>query len=641
MNVHGVLSRLRAVKQTGNARWEALCPAHEADGGSHKPSLSISVGEGGRTLMHCLAGCSTSAVLGKIGLREADLFDDSHKAKPGKPAERKQVAEYDYRDAGGNLLFQVVRFEPKGFRQRRPDGTGDWTWSLGDVRRVLYRLPELLAADPAQWVFIAEGEKDVDNLMNIGLTATTNPGGSMKWARLSDDSALAGRRVCIIADKDDPGRRHAADVARRLYGKATEVKVLELPGDGVKDASDWAAEFRDAADEETLRAELLAMTDAAPAGIPDDLPDGDEAPAIVQPAFLTPAELLTRFPSQEEEIIFGLLRRGEVGNLVSAPKMNKSWLLMHLGLSVALGADFLTFRTRPGRVLLLDYELAAGTLAKRLASVMAHLRITPAQVDDNLAIEPLRAKRLDIDALAGYFHALPAGRFDMVILDPLFEIFPRDMDENSNTALAEVYRTLRLYAKQLHAAIVVCHHLSKGSQADKSITDLGAGAGSQSRAADCHLAIRPHAKDDAGVLSGVVRSFPPFEPFAIRWRFPLWELAPDLDPEDLRRAGKRTRPAKEPVEAEPPKAPYDVQRFAADFLTGEPQWRDAILSAAKRGGVSNQHLAGTLLCEAEAVGLAHRWKLPKDTRGYYANQKQPRLDASETNKQTKNPPVPP
>jgi len=447
--------------------------------------------------------------------------------------------------------------------------------------------------------------------------------------------------VCIIADKDDPGRRHAADVARRLYGKAAEVKVLELPGDGVKDASDWAAEFRDAADEETLRAELLAMTDAAPAGIPDDLPDGDEAPAIVQPAFLTPAELLARFPSQEEEIIFGLLRRGEVGNLVSAPKMNKSWLLMHLGLSVALGADFLTFRTRPGRVLLLDYELAAGTLAKRLASVMAHLRITPAQVDDNLAIEPLRAKRLDIDALAGYFHALPAGRFDMVILDPLFEIFPRDMDENSNTALAEVYRTLRLYAKQLHAAIVVCHHLSKGSQADKSITDLGAGAGSQSRAADCHLAIRPHAKDDAGVLSGVVRSFPPFEPFAIRWRFPLWELAPDLDPEDLRRAGKRTRPAKEPVEAEPPKAPYDVQRFAADFLTGEPQWRDAILSAAKRGGVSNQHLAGTLLCEAEAVGLAHRWKLPKDTRGYYANQKQPRLDASETNKQTKNPPSTP
>src|SRR5262245_3843677 len=54
------------------------------------------------------------------------------------------VATYDYRDESGTLLFQVVRYEPKDFRSRRPDGTGGWVWNLNGVRRILYRLPEIL-----------------------------------------------------------------------------------------------------------------------------------------------------------------------------------------------------------------------------------------------------------------------------------------------------------------------------------------------------------------------------------------------------------------------------------------------------------------------------------------------------------------
>src|SRR6516165_5667843 len=93
----------------------------------------------------------------------------------------KIVKTYDYRDEIGELLFQVVRFEPKDFRQRRPGGCG-WIWKLGDARRVLYLLPELVKAVAAgQTIYIPEGEKDVDNLRAIGLAATTNPGGIKKW----------------------------------------------------------------------------------------------------------------------------------------------------------------------------------------------------------------------------------------------------------------------------------------------------------------------------------------------------------------------------------------------------------------------------------------------------------------------------
>lgn len=152
---------------------------------------------------------------------------------------RRIVACYDYVDEAGHLLFQVVRYQPKDFRQRRPNAKGGWAWSLGDVRRVLYRLPELVAADPTEPIFIVEGEKDVDRLRGLGLAATTSPQGAGKWTKC-DRAALAGRHVVILPDNDQPGRQHAQEIAHDLAGKAASVRVLELPGLPPKgDVSDW------------------------------------------------------------------------------------------------------------------------------------------------------------------------------------------------------------------------------------------------------------------------------------------------------------------------------------------------------------------------------------------------------------------
>jgi 5S rRNA maturation endonuclease (ribonuclease M5) len=197
------------------------CPAHD----DRNPSLSISEGENS-TLLHCHAGCSVESICAALGIEVRELSLDN------KPDPRI-VAIYDYMDEVAGLLYQVVRFDPKDFRQRRPDGNGGWIWSLNGTRRVLYRLPEVLKAKS---VLVVEGEKDCESARTFGLVATCNAAGAGKW-REEYSELLRGKRVAVIADADEPGRKHAQQVATSLYGKAESVKVLELPD--AKDLAEW------------------------------------------------------------------------------------------------------------------------------------------------------------------------------------------------------------------------------------------------------------------------------------------------------------------------------------------------------------------------------------------------------------------
>lgn len=248
-----VRSLLKGVKRNGTG-YVALCPAHN----DRQPSLSLSEGDDCRALLICHRGCEFEAILGALGLKAADLFASSRNGNPG----RRIIATYDYLNGNRELLFQVVRFDPKDFRQRRPHENGGWKWSLKGVSRILYRLPELLAAPIDEWIFVVEGEKDADNLAKIGMVTTTCPQGAGKWRKLSDDTVLNGRRVAIIADRDVPGRSHAEDVAQRLHGRVAELRALELPGKG-KDASDWLAAGGTVA-------QLRELVEAAPFYAPHD-----------------------------------------------------------------------------------------------------------------------------------------------------------------------------------------------------------------------------------------------------------------------------------------------------------------------------------------------------------------------------------
>ena len=149
------------------------------------------------------------------------------------------VARYPYRDEQGTLLFEVVRFQPKRFAQRRPDGRGGWIWGLDSAQRVPYRLPELLSTVGV--VHVTEGEKDAERLTDLGLTATCNPGGAGNW-RPEFSQYLTGRDVVILPDNDGPGLAHADSVARSLYPVAKSVRIVWLSGVPEKgDVTDWLA----------------------------------------------------------------------------------------------------------------------------------------------------------------------------------------------------------------------------------------------------------------------------------------------------------------------------------------------------------------------------------------------------------------
>jgi AAA domain len=170
---------------------------------------------------------------------------------PALPAEI--VATYDYRDECGELLFQVVRRADKSFVQRRPDGRGGWTWGLGETRRVVYRLPELMehvGSGSREPIYIAEGEKDVEAIAAAGAVATCNPMGALKWSDDYSESFMGARSVVIVADRDEAGRAHARavrDSLARVAGVAREEIAVREAAEG-KDAADHLAAGRKLAD---------------------------------------------------------------------------------------------------------------------------------------------------------------------------------------------------------------------------------------------------------------------------------------------------------------------------------------------------------------------------------------------------------
>jgi AAA domain len=165
-------------------------------------------------------------------------------------------AAFDYKDENGQLLFQVCRGPDKGFRQRRPNGKG-WIWDIKGVRRVLYRLPELLAESGT--IFVPEGEKHVDALRKLGLRATCNSQGAGKWkAEYQYEDCLRAADVVILPDNDKVGQDHATTIANALHGVAARVRVLNLPDLPPKgDVIDWLASGG-------TKDQLLVLADGTP-----------------------------------------------------------------------------------------------------------------------------------------------------------------------------------------------------------------------------------------------------------------------------------------------------------------------------------------------------------------------------------------
>jgi putative DNA primase/helicase len=285
MDIQSILNKLESVKSTGSNQWMAKCPCHKDD----KPSLGLTVSPQGKLVVNCLAGCNWKNIYKALGLT----------AKP-QNLPRTIETTYDYRDENGNLLFQSVRYKPKDFRQRRPNGKGGWINNLKGVGLILYRLPDLIKSNNNDFIFIVEGEKDADRLVSFGLIATTNPMGALKW-RSQYNEALKGRKVVIIPDNDEPGQKHAQQVASSLFGTAAEIKIIALPGTSNKDVSAWFD-----SDKTNTAEKLVEIVKATPLYIPQ-INTGQPTQTIYP---LTDAGNAERFADMQRGKIINIAEQG-------------------------------------------------------------------------------------------------------------------------------------------------------------------------------------------------------------------------------------------------------------------------------------------------------------------------------------------
>lgn len=263
------------VRQGGNLRTRGLC--HNGDA---KDTVVLSRGNSGNVVVYCHKCEGNREFLAALGLTEADLFDEPRPARQ-RFTPRRKVATYPYCDEAGTILFTVERWEPgkngrtKDFLRAAPDGS----YGTKGIRQVPYRLPQVLAeAAAGGMVLVVEGEKDVDNLTAAGVVATCNPGGAGKWTDAYSQALVGAGEVVVVADRDEPGRKHAGLVAESVRRAGVPCRIVE-PGQG-KDISDHLAAGLGFEDLTAPAAPVLALVPTVPGGIDwSDVEQADTAPA--------------------------------------------------------------------------------------------------------------------------------------------------------------------------------------------------------------------------------------------------------------------------------------------------------------------------------------------------------------------------
>lgn len=413
--IETVLAGLQGVRKSGNG-YVACCPAHQ----DKRPSLYVSE-DGGRVLVYCYAGCKQDEVI------------DALKSRGAWPSGQSQstnsflVAEYPYQDETGKLLYTIERMSDKQFYPRQPDGARN----LQNVRRVLFRLPRVMASHS---VVVVEGEKDVETIERLGLVGTTSPSGSSSWRKEYAES-LRGKRIAILPDHDVAGFKYAAAVLDSLRGVAEWAAVVRLPilrkgGD----VSDWMVERSD----EDGRRELLDLI--------------RQAKPWVMPELETSLVCLSEVEGRRVEFLWDpYIPLGKVTLIDGDPGVGKSWLTQAIATGISLGT--LPGRyNNPGSVLLLSTEDdVADTIYPRLLSMRADR--------SRIFCEP-EYFELDREGMERLDKTISRTKAVAVFLDPLVAYFGR-RDLNKANETRAVMAALAEIAERQRCSIIGVRHLRK------------------------------------------------------------------------------------------------------------------------------------------------------------------------------------
>jgi RecA-family ATPase len=424
---------------------------------------------------------------------------------------KRVLRRHDYLDENGALLHQVERLEQKRpgdpkFRRRRPDGNGGWIYDVEDVRRVPYRLPELLRYSDGT-AFVCEGEKDADSVAVLGHCATCVASG--KW---TEDIVIyfKSRDVIILQDADEAGRQKALMAATALHGTAATIRIVLLPGltghPNNKDVSDWLAadpnranKFVDVCfdapiwqpgqDDEPIGSPLVQNSGPLPTSdtsIAGAEPVSDETASTTVKEPPPPPALdfidLTRWEGQpipeRQWAVLDRVPHEEVTLVSGEGAVGKSLVLKQLAVATVTGKDWLGTMPTPGPVIYVTAEEKVDELHYRLRRIIEHYSVRFADLGD-LHIRSMKGE----DTILAYPNRngiiRPTPLFERLLeavltikprwvgLDPVANLFAGN--ENNRSQVQQFIALLTQIAVQANTAVILVSH--------PSLTGINTGSG--------------------------------------------------------------------------------------------------------------------------------------------------------------------
>ena len=493
------LSRLNGVRDTPNG-WEARCPCRNDD---DNPSLSISEdAKTGNILVTCHRGspCNTKEICESAGVTLAALFPPQKRTNNTK-AKLDLVKTYDYIDESGELLFQKLRYidadGKKTFRQRKPDGQGGWVYALGDTPKILYNLPAVKQGVAGGYpIWVVEGEKDADTLIDIGIIATTMPGGAGKWLDIHTE-ALAGAEVEIIADNDEPGIAHAKLVLSELTKAGCVANIWVAPKG--KDVTEYLA--MGGSLDDFLALEMDKPT-PSPAVEPVAVPPTSDAfsqartklEALLVRTDLTPQQVLVKaqdialLASRDKPVDFGrlvdwdsfinesiddsydwviedILERGERVIVVAAEGVGKTMLARQVAILSGCGINPFTYqKMKQIRTLTVDLENPERIIRRTASSILntALDRGYTTKPTAQLLVKPSGLDLMKAEDRMILETAIEEAKPELLVMGPLYKAFIDPGGRTSESVAVEVARYLDHVRDVYKCALWLEHHAPLG-----------------------------------------------------------------------------------------------------------------------------------------------------------------------------------
>lgn len=489
-----VLSALKShgvqVKKSGTG-YKCRCPAHD----DRNPSLSIGIGDDGKVLIKCFAGCSLNEVCNSIGLRTSDLFStDSDTERPNRArpksftgqsfataddAVRSLIdklgypsASWDYHDERGEHVGVVIRFETKAGKAYRPISLdrerGRWVLGAMASPRPLYGLGDLRKLDKGSTVYICEGEKAADAARSLGLNATTSVGGS-NAPHFADWRPLAQMRVVVLPDNDKAGEEYASAVTRQLQEVGAEsVRIFRLTSldPALPESGDIADLVDQAEDLGALRTRLETLaSETAPEPVMQE---------AQEPVHRSRMPVIVKLDEVKPERIDWLwndrIARGKLTVLAGDPGLGKSFVTLDIAARISKGLawpDRPDENHEPGGVVLLSAEDGiADTIRPRLDAAGADVsRIVAIEaVSEQERSGKTRARPFDltsdIESLEQAVHVIDECK--LVIIDPI-TAYLGATDSHKNGEIRGLLAPLSAFAEKYDVAVLMVSHLNKNT----------------------------------------------------------------------------------------------------------------------------------------------------------------------------------